>query len=260
MTISRSASGPSGQPGFRLPPRPGQPGEPGRPGPPDQPWPPGGPGQPGGPGAPGEPRWPVPPGWPQPPGAPDPVSAPTQVWLNPGGWPAGLYERLLEQRIVIASGLLDGEAATRLSAQLLTLDAEGDDPIRLELQGLSADLSAALTVMGVLDVVGVPVRARASGHLSGPALGVLAACSDRRAYPSAVFTLAEPRLDFDGRASELAAREEQVRVMLDSLYERLADVTGREVDQIRADARQERLLTVDQAIAYGLIQGPAEPR
>jgi len=256
MSISRSASGPSGQPGFRLPPRPGQPGEPGRPGPPDRPWPPGGPEQPGGPGQPGVPRWPVPPGWPQPPGAPDPVSAPTQVWLNPGGWPAGLYERLLEQRIVIASGLLDGEAATRLSAQLLTLDAEGDDPIRLELQSLSADLSAALTIMGVLDVVGVPVRARAGGRISGPALGVLAVCDDRRAYPNAVFALAEPRLDFDGRASELAAREEQLRSMLDTLYLRLAGVTGREVDQLRADARQERLLTVDQAIDYGLIQGP----
>ena len=34
-------------------------------------------------------------------------------------------QRLLNQRIVMASGCLDGEAATRLCAQLLTLDAEG---------------------------------------------------------------------------------------------------------------------------------------
>jgi ATP-dependent Clp protease protease subunit len=157
----------------------------------------------------------------------------------------------------MAGGLLDGAAATRLSAQLLTLDAEGDDPIRLELQNLSADLSAALTIMGVIDVVGVPVRARAGGRVGGPALGVLAVCDDRRAYPNAVFALAEPRLDFNGRALELAAREEQLRGMLDTLYLRLADVTGREVDQIRADSRRERLLTVDQAVDYGLIQGLA---
>ena len=31
----------------------------------------------------------------------------------------------------MASGCLDGEAATRLCAQLLTLDAEGEGPIRL---------------------------------------------------------------------------------------------------------------------------------
>jgi ATP-dependent Clp protease protease subunit len=161
---------------------------------------------------------------------------------------------------VIAPGHLDGEAATQLCAQLLTLDAEGDEPIRLELQGLTADLEAALTVMGVLDVVGVPVRARAGGRLRGPALGVLAACSDRRGYPNALFALSEPRVEFDGSATELAAHEEQLRIMLDALYERLAEVTGREVDEIRGDARQGRLLSTEQAISYRLLQGRAEPQ
>ena len=54
---------------------------------------------------------------------------------------------------MLASGVLDDAAATRLSAQLLTLDAEGTSPIRLELQNLQAELPAALTVMGVLDVI-----------------------------------------------------------------------------------------------------------
>jgi ATP-dependent Clp protease protease subunit len=42
--------------------------------------------------------------------------------------------------------------------------------------------------------------------------------------------------------------------MLDTLYFRLAEVTGREVDQIRDDARRGRSLTAAQAIGYGLIQ------
>jgi hypothetical protein len=71
---------------------------------------------------------------------PPPPITPPRVWLDHAQWPGRLYERLLEQRIVMASGHLDDVAATRLSAQLLTLDAEGDDPIRLELQGLDADL------------------------------------------------------------------------------------------------------------------------
>ena len=44
--------------------------------------------------------------------------------------------------------------------------------------------------------------------------------------------------------------------MLDTLYFRLADVTGREVDEIREDARRGRTLTTGQAIGYGLIQRP----
>ncbi len=170
----------------------------------------------------------------------------------------GIYDRLLERRIVMAHGQLDDEAATRLCAQLLTLDAEGDDPIRFELQNLGAGLSAALAVMGVLDVVGVPVQARAAGQISGPALGVLAACGQRGAYPNAVFVLSEPTVEFDGTMMAITAREEQIRTMLDALYFRLAEVTGREVDEIRGDARAHRILTAGEAQRYGLLTGQIE--
>ena len=169
---------------------------------------PGDPDQPGQPTRPGAPGWPglsaTPPGWPvpprppgtppayppgtppahppaappgYPPGAPPgyppgaPPAAPSHGWMGQGDWPGRIYQRLLEQRIVLASGHLDGEAATVLCAQLLTLDAEGDGPVRLELQGLDAELPATLTVMGVLDVLRVPVTGYVAGRsvVQGPA-------------------------------------------------------------------------------------------
>lgn len=210
------------------------------------PWRP--PGQPG--PAPGPPARPGPP-------PVSPAVQPTRIWLDPAA--SGVYERLLQRRIVVASGTLDGEAATRLCAQLLTLDAESGEPVRLEIQGLEAELPAVLTVMGVLDVLRAPVHARAGGRISGPALGILASATHRHAYPNALFALAEPRMNLDGTVTALASQEEQIRVMLDQLYARLAEVTGREVDEIRADARRQRLLTVDEAIGYGLIEGRATP-
>jgi ATP-dependent Clp protease protease subunit len=119
---------------------------------------------------------------------------------------------------------------------------------------------AALTVMGVLDMVRVPVLGYVAGRLGGPALGVLAACGHRRAYPNAVFALAEPRMDLGGTVTEVTAQEEQARSMLEALYARLAEVTGREVAEIRGDARRGRFLTVADAVDYGLIEGQAEPR
>jgi len=213
---------------------------------------------PGGPWQPGEPRWPGAPSTPNWPSAPPPVPAPAspvRVWLDPNAdWKNMLYERLLKKRIVLASGVLDEDAASRLSAQLLTLDADTDQPIRLELQNLRAELPAVLTVMGILDVLRAPVHGCVSGEISGPALGVLASCSRRSGYPNASFTLSEPRLEFGGTVTALSAREQQVTRMLDTLYFRLADVTGREVDEIREDARRGRSLTTAQAIGYGLIQ------
>jgi ATP-dependent Clp protease protease subunit len=209
------------------------------------------PGRPGPPERPGQP--------PQPP-RPNPAIQPTRVWVEQGEWPGRLYERLLNQRIVMASGWLDGEAATRLCAQLLTLDAEGEGPIRLELHNLDADLPAALTVMGVLDTLRVPVTAYAGGRTSGPGLGVLASVGHRRAYPNAFFAMSEPKVSFDGPVTAVAVHEEQVRAMLAELYARLAEVTRHGVDEIRDDARRGRLLTAGQAIDYCLIEGFAEAR
>jgi ATP-dependent Clp protease, protease subunit len=217
-----------------------------RPGIPERPVVPAGPGIPRRPG--------IPPG---PSITPPPATTPIRVRPDVAQWPGRVYERLYERRIVLAHGQLDDEAATSLCAQLLTLDAERNEPIRLEVQGLTAELAAALTVMGILDVLRVPVRAYASGQISGPALGVLAVAAERRAYPNAVFMLSEPRLGFEGSATALRSQEEQVRVMLDQLYLRLAEATGREVDEIREDARRGRHLTADDAIGYGLIHGPA---
>ena len=47
--------------------------------------------------------------------------------------------------------------------------------------------------------------------------------------------------------------------MMDTLYIRLAEVTGREVDDLRADARRGRFFTVPEAVSYGLIEGQATP-
>jgi ATP-dependent Clp protease, protease subunit len=223
------------------------------------PWFPPRPEEPDRPGAPSTPGWPgspLTPGWPStPPPTQAPVVSPTRVWLDPhADWRSSLYERLLQKRIVLASGVLDDDAATRLSAQLLTLDAEGEKPIRLELQNLRGELSSALTVMGILDVLHVAAHGCVSGDISGPALGVLASCTRRSGYPNASFTLTEPRLEFRGSVTALTAREQQVTRMLDTLYFRLADVTGREVDEIRQDARRGRSMTTAQAIGYGLIQ------
>jgi ATP-dependent Clp protease protease subunit len=182
------------------------------------------------------------------------------VWFEQGEWPGRLYERLLNQRIVMAHGFLDSESATRLSAQLLTLDAEGNGPIRLELQNLDAELPAALTVMGVLDTLRVEVTAYAAGRTNGPALGVLAAARHRRAYPNAFFAMAEPTVSFEGPVAAVAAHEEQVSAMLADLYARMAEATGRPADDLQQDARQGRLLSAEQAIGYGLIEGFAEAR
>jgi ATP-dependent Clp protease protease subunit len=89
---------------------------------------------------------------------------------------------------------------------------------------------------------------------------VLASCPRRLAYPNASFTLSEPRLRFTGTATAVSAHEQQASRMVDSLFYRLAEATGRDAEEIREDARQGRVLTVAEAIGYGLVHERAVRR
>jgi ATP-dependent Clp protease protease subunit len=114
--------------------------------------------------------------------------------------------------------------------------------------------------MGILDVVRGPVSGCVGGRIEGPALGILAACRHRKAYPNALFVLSEPQVSFDGTVTALASREEQARAMLDELFGRVAEVTGRDLAQVRADARRDKLFNVAGAIAYGLVESQVTAR
>jgi ATP-dependent protease ClpP protease subunit len=82
----------------------------------------------------------------------------------------------------------------------------------------------------------------------------------RLAYPNASFTLSEPRLRFAGTATAVSAHEQQAQRMFDSLFYRLAEATGRDAEEIREDAHRGRVLTVAEAIGYGLIHDRAVKR
>ncbi|MCO5973672.1 ClpP family protease [Actinoallomurus soli] len=183
----------------------------------------------------------------------------TMPSLPPGGsFPSGeadpLGDRLLEHRIILATGHLDGTRASELCARLVTLDAAGEEPVRLHLQTPDGDLEAAFAAADTVNAVTCPVHVLVIGQVGGPPLAVLTAARRREMTPHAVLRLAEPRAGLAvGGATDLAAREEEHRHLVDAFYLRLAETTGREADEIRADAREDRLLTADEAVAYGLV-------
>lgn len=180
---------------------------------------------------------------------PTTTPVPPSVVLTSGGgeW---LRERLLDRRIVLARGHLDHDLATQLCAELLTLDAEGDEPVELHMSTPGADLDAALTVLDAMDAMRVPVHALAVGTVGGVAVAVFAAARRRISFPHATFRLTEPRLHASGSASELGAQDERYRSLLASLYARIAEATGRDPAE---DFRRGRFLSAADARDQGLV-------
>ena len=128
----------------------------------------------------------------------------------------------------------------------------GDRAGHLRLSGVSADLGAALTLVDALDLMGAPVHVTCLGTLTGPGRraprGGRSAgrgpARDRAPQPNPGRRTASPAASW--RPSPPSAARQLRR-----LQERMAAACGRPVDEIAADMRAGRLLTAQEAQAYG---------
>lgn len=166
---------------------------------------------------------------------------------------------LLERRTVSLNGDLDEEAATQLAAELMLLDAAGDGPVLLLVNSAGGSLDAALSLIDVIDLLGVPVHASCTGRAHGPALAVLSVPAHRVAGPHASLRCVEPPSTAEGKATDLAAWAEVRAGALDQVCTRMAAATKRPAEEVRTWWDERRYLTADQAMEKGLIDEVATP-
>jgi ATP-dependent Clp protease, protease subunit len=182
--------------------------------------------------------------------APGPVSATASLVVGSAAW---LDARLLDQRMVALAGELDPGAVNQAVAELALLDATSEDPVRLRLSGVSADLGGVLTLVDAIDLMSAPVHATALGTLTGPAVVVLAVADRRTAGGHALFQLTEPSSPRHVGGRDVGAWAAEHGRQVRRLQERLAEACHRPVDEIVADMRAGKLLGAEEAREYGLV-------
>jgi ATP-dependent Clp protease protease subunit len=178
----------------------------------------------------------------------DPFGSPLSG--DPADW---MRAQLWERRTVALTGTLDDANATRVAAELMTLDASGDDGVVLQIDCAGGTLDAAFTVMDTIDLLGVPVRARCVGRVDGVAVGVVAVSMHRVCTPHARFRLALPDVAMAGRVSDLEASAREHQRQVEAFVTRVANATTRPFEHIEADLERSRWLDADEALAYGLV-------
>lgn len=170
-----------------------------------------------------------------------------------------LARRLMEQRVVLLHGPLEDATVTRVSAELMTLDAEGDEPVTLRIDCGEASLAPALTLMDVVELMGVPVRALCLGQVGGGAVGVLAVCAHRSAMPSTRFSLSEPTTHLEAHVRNVAQWAELRAAERQRFCDRVATAVGKAASEVGADLERGRFFGAPEAVAYGLLDEVCRP-
>jgi len=192
---------------------------------------------------------------------PGPGPTPSGPSAGPGAeWSEMIRGRLFGQRIVLIRGLLDDATANQAAAELMTLDATGDERVTIHLDASGDTVEAAFAVMDVIDLLGVPVHVRCLGRAEGPAIGVLAVAAHRAATPHARFRLADPHVAAQGSASDLARFAAHHLAQLSRFHQRVATATRRPAAEVAADSAAGRYLDAEGALRYGLLDELVGPR
>jgi len=170
-----------------------------------------------------------------------------------------LARRLLAQRTVLLHGPLDDASVTRVSAELMTLDAEGDDPVTLRVDCGLAALAPALTLMDVIELMRVPVHVLCLGQVAGGAVGVVAVCARRRALPSTRFSLHEPPTRMEAHVRDVAQWAALQAADRRRFCARVGAATQKPPEEVERDMERARFLTASEAVTYGLIDEVGRP-
>lgn len=175
-------------------------------------------------------------------------------------WGDWLEGYLFDRRIVVVRGPLDDLTATRAATELMTLDATGDEAVTLQLDSPGGPLSAAFTLVDVVENLGVPVHVTCLGRVETTAVAVVAACSHRLALTHTQFKMGDPPVSIDQPASNLGRVVGAELDRLRRFHEVLARHCTTPLAQLAEWCREGRYLDPPAALAAGLIDEVARGR
>lgn len=184
---------------------------------------------------------------------------PTVIEKSPYGERAyDIYSRLLKDRIVFLSGVIDNQVANTIIAQLLLLEHEDSTkPIQLYLNTPGGVVSAGLAIYDTMQHIKAPVSTICVGMAASMGAVILAAGTKGKRYalPNAEIMLHQVMGGAEGQATEIEIAAQQILKIKDRLNQIIAKHTGQKMDKVEKDTDRDFYLTPTEAEKYGVIDG-----
>ena len=164
------------------------------------------------------------------------------------------FDRLFEQRILFMKGPLEDESADLLVAQLLALDADGDEDITLYVNSPGGIITGMFAIYDTMKLLRSSVNTRCVGLAASAAAFLLATATGRRAATeNSRIMIHQPLGGARGTAKDIEIQAKNIVWMRERINEILAARSGKSIDQVREDTDRDYWMTAEEAVEYGLI-------
>ncbi|MER6301795.1 ATP-dependent Clp protease proteolytic subunit [Kitasatospora sp. NPDC001539] len=167
-----------------------------------------------------------------------------------------VFSRLLNERIIFLGTEIDDGVANVVIAQLLHLESESPErEISIYLNSPGGSFTSLMAIYDTMTFVQAPISTFCVGQAASTAAVLLAGGDPGRRFvlQHARVLLGQPASGGRrGMVSDLSlAAKEMIRIR-SQVEEVLSRHTGHDVATLRADMDREKVLTAEEAVAYGL--------
>jgi len=174
-----------------------------------------------------------------------------------------IYSRLLKDRIIFLSGVIDDNVANIVIAQLLFLESE--DPkkdISLYINTPGGHVYAGLAIYDTIQHIKPDVSTICVGMAAsmGSILLSSGVKGKRCVLPNAEIMIHQPLGGVEGQASDIEISAKHILKSKDNLIKILAQNTNRTIEQISKDMDRDYWFTPEEAKKYGLIDKIFKPK
>jgi len=167
-----------------------------------------------------------------------------------------IYSRLLKDRIIFLSSVIDDNLANIVIAQLLFLESEDPDKdIHLYLNSAGGVVTAGLAIYDTMQYIKPSVSTLCMGQAASMAAVLLAAGENGKRYalPHSRILLHQPLGGFQGQASDIDIHAREILRMREELDSILVTHTKQSQERIRKDTDRDFFMSGEQAKEYGII-------
>ncbi|MBI4557234.1 MAG: ATP-dependent Clp protease proteolytic subunit [Candidatus Hydrogenedentes bacterium] len=167
----------------------------------------------------------------------------------------GLVTRLLKTRTILISGMVDQELTERVITQLLVLDAESHDPIRVIITSQGGHVDSGFAIYDLLRFIQSPVYCIGAGWVASIAVPILfgAEKSRRFALPNTRFLIHQPSGGAGGQAADIRIEAQEILKIREKLNQLIAHETGQPVEKVALDSDRNFWMSAKEAVDYGII-------
>ena len=167
-----------------------------------------------------------------------------------------LFSRLMEDRIIIISGVINEFVAAIVTGQLLYMHKDNkNQDISVYVMSPGGGVTAGLSIYDTMQFLTCDVATFAIGMAASMGAVILAGGVKKKRYslPHSRIMIHQPWGGISGTAEDIKRQAEEVLEEKKILIEILAKHTNKTAEQIGKDVERDKYMSPVQAVEYGLI-------